>query len=283
MQTVYFILMHFINHLSISCKKYCYVLVISSLSFSVFAVTVENASCGGPSALLNLVNRPTIADSPCTMFAKKAEIELGYQYVTLFNNIGYAQNGPQAQFRLGLSELNEFTVLLPNYYGLSLPYSGWSGVSLGVKHELGHTRQWIATVETLLTPPSGGAAFGSPEVEAAFNGIVSYAPHDLFSVSFMLGVTTLVEPSILGGGRYESINPDLVLSYFPRENLSLYAEFYGQSKTLVGEGSGINCDAGFIYLVKPYMTLDLEYGQRISGFLGGFERYVGFGMAIVLN
>ncbi len=266
----------------INVWKLCWVFALSvGCNVNIFADTVTNP-CGGASMLLNIVNRPTVSDSACVVPLKDVVIEAGYQYQKLTHSGGVQQNFPQAQFRLGLPANNEFTVLLPNYIHQSKNSgSGLTATTVGLKHEIGYTQTWLGTVEALITLPSGSEAYGSKGTGAAFNGIVNYTFNPLFGLSFMLGVTSETESSLNGGGRFTSINPDLVLSYSATEKLLLYGEIYGQSKTGPSEGSGFNSDAGVIYLLTPKMTVDLEIGQRISGNLNGFNHYVGGGFSVM--
>ncbi|MDP1614929.1 MAG: transporter [Methylococcales bacterium] len=259
-------------------------LAILLLTTPLFADTIDNPGCSGPSALLNIIDRPSVADSPCVVPHKHLEVEMGYQYFSLINASGDAQGAPAAQLRIGLLNRTEFTVLLPTYTHFShLPYSGINSTTVGLKHELGYSKQWIATVESLLTLPGGSSALGTPELGAAFNGIVSYAPVPFFSASLMLGATTTAIPHVFGGGRYTSVNPDLVLTYYVTQTLLSYVEFYGQSRTGIGigSGSGVNADVGIVRLFTPDLTLDVAYFQRLNGALGNFERGVTMGLALM--
>jgi len=250
-------------------------------AFNVFADTIDNP-CGGASALLNIIDRPTVADSACVVPFRKAVIELGYQYQQLTHSAGHEQNFPEAELRLGLPANNEFAIILPNYIHQSMtPRSGYSATTLGIKHEIGYTQNWLAAVEALFTLPDGSAAFGNKGLGAAFNGIISYAFNPQCNLSFMLGGSTETQSSHDGGQRFTSINPDLVFTYAPSEKINFYGEVYGQSKTGPGEGSGFNFDGGFLYLVLPSFAIDLEVGQRISGNLGSFDHYISTGMGIM--
>jgi len=255
--------------------------VIQGMAFNAFADTIDDP-CDGASALLNIVDRPTVGDSACVVPTSKAVLELGYQYQQGTHSTGHQQNFPQAELRLGLPAHNEFVVLLPNYILQSMaPHSGYSATTVGIKHEIGYTQNWLAAAETLFTLPSGSTAFGSNGLGAAINAIVSYDINPKFNLTFMFGVTTATQSSHDGGQRFTSINPDIVLTYSATDRLQLYGEIYGQSKTGPGESSGFNFDGGFLYLVLPNAEIDLEIGQRMSGNLGGFNHYIGTGMAFM--
>jgi len=250
------------------------------MNSNIFADTTDDP-CGGPSALLNIVDRPTIGDSACVVPVKKAVLEFGYQYQKLSHAAGHQQNFPETEFRLGIPAHNELVILLPNYIHQSMiQRSGFSAATIGIKHEIGYTKNLVATVESLFTLPNGSAAFGNKGLGAALNGIASYTVNSVLNLTFMLGGSTETTSSADGGQRFTSINPDIVLTYSLNPKVDLYGETYGQSKTGPGAGSGFNFDGGIIYLLYPALTVDLEFGQRISGDLGGFDHYIGTGMAI---
>ena len=162
------------------------------------------------------------------------------------------------------------------------PHSGLTATTIGIKHEIGYTQNWLGTVEALFTLPNGSAAFGSKQMGTAINGIVSYNINSAFNLTFMFGGTSETESSFNGGQRFTSLNPDLVITYAATDKLQLYGETYGQSKTGPGQGSGFNADGGLLYLLIPNLEVDLEVGQRISGNLDGFEHYIGTGVGILL-
>jgi hypothetical protein len=250
------------------------------MAFTVFAETVDDP-CGGASALLNRVNRPTVTDSACVVPFKKAILELGYQYQQLTHSAGYQQNFPEAEWRVGLPVNNEFVLVLPNYIHQSMaPHSGFAATTMGIKHEIGYTKTWLAAAEALFTLPSGSTAFGSQDMGTVVNGIIDYTFNSTFSLSFMLGVATQTQSKLNGGQRFTSINPDMVLTYVLNPKINFFGEVYGQSKTGPGEGSGFNFDGGVLYLPLPNLEVDLEVGQRISGNLNGFNHYMGTGMSI---
>jgi hypothetical protein len=263
-------------------KKLLACFFIQSIALTAYA-DIINDPCGGPAALLNIANRPSAADSACVVPYKKMVLELGYQYMQLTHSLGHAQNFPEATFRIGLPANNELVILLPNEIRLSSePHSGSTATVIGIKHELGYNQRWIATIESLITLPNGSAEFGSKGIGIAINGIVSYSFNSDFNLTFMLGGSTATTASSAGGQRFNSINPDLVLTYSINPKLNLFGELYGQSKTNPGENSGFNADSGFLYLVSPSVMVDIEAGQRISGSLVGFDHYVGTGITLMI-
>jgi len=264
-------------------KLYLAIIVLYSVSFTAFADTIPNP-CAGPSALLNLVDRPTVGDSACAIPFKEAVLEAGYQYQWLTHSAGYEQNFPEAELRIGLPANNELSILLPNSIHQSkTSHSGSTATVLGLKHEIGYNRNWLGAAEIVITLPDGSSTFGSKGTGAALNGIVSYTINSAFNLTFMFGATTQTESSDNGGQRFNSLNPDLILTYSGIDKWQLFAEVYGQSKTGPHENSGFNADAGFLYLIKPNIEFDMEVGQRLSGNLNGFNHYIGTGFGILFS
>lgn len=250
-------------------------------SLNAFADTVTDP-CGGPAALFALVDRPTVGDSACVVPYRQAVLEVGFQYAQL-RPTGTGQNLPEAELRIGMPWNNEFVLLIPNYFHQSVaPESGFGPSTVGVKHEFGYTSQAVWTAEALFTLPSGSSAFGSHGLGAAVNGILAYNFTQQLTATGMLGVSSETQPGASGGQRFTSVNPDLVVSWLPVPVFEIYGEVYGQSNTSPYNGWGANFDGGIVYLLRSWVTVDVEIGQRLAGNLGGFNRYVGAGFAVFL-
>lgn len=251
--------------------------IFSAITFHASAEPIDNPCAG----LLSIVDRPTVGDSACVVPYKHIVLELGYQYQQLSQGAGQQQNFPEAEFRLGLPANNEFVFLPPNYIRQSMS-SGYTASTVGLKHQIGYNQHWLGAVEALVTLPSGSNNFGSDGTGAAFNGILSYTFNPQFNLTFMFGGSSQTLSRNDGGARFTSVNPDVVFTWTPKDKIDFYAEVYGQSKTGPDQGSGFNFDGGVVYLLFKNVAVDLEFGQRISGTLGGFNHYVGTGMAIQL-
>ncbi|MHB1949606.1 MAG: transporter [Gammaproteobacteria bacterium] len=262
-------------------RKLILSITLFSLSANVFADANDNP-CVGPIALLSIVNRPTAADSACVVPYKSVVLEMGYQYQKLTGR-GYQQNLPAADVRIGLPAKNELVIILPNYIKQSIaPRAGFAVSGFGIKHDLITNAKIQAAIESLFTLPSGSYAFGVKGLGTALNGILSYNMTSQLNFSFMFGVSTQTESRSAGGTRFTSFNPDLVVTYSLKNNLDIYGEVYGQTKTAPGQGSGFNFDGGLIYLACKNLTIDIEASQRINGKLGGFDHYIGTGLAILI-
>ncbi len=243
--------------------------------------------CGGPSALLSLLDRPTFSDSACAVPPGKAVLELGYQHADVRGEGGgRADNYPQAEVRFGLPGRNEFKVLASSYTSQrsgirEAASSGLSATAIGFKHELGYDSQWLGSVEAVVTLPSGNDAFGSRGLGAAFSGIVAYSVTEQNGLSLHLGASSQTDPVSAGGGRFTSFNHFLTATWDPAERLQFYGEVYGQTKTARDQGAGYNFDGGIQYLVSRWWEVDLEGGVRLTGDLGGFTHYFGAGMGFL--
>lgn len=266
--------------MSVMNIKYLYLLLFT-ININVYA-DPDNNPCSGSSALLNIVNRPTVADSACIVPFGKGVFEAGYQATQSKLPTGFIKNFPGASFRVGVSGNSEVVIVLPTYINPSrVPYHGFTTTTVGIKHEIASNTTWVISAEALFTPPSGSESFGNNGLGTAVNGIIAYNFTPSFSFSFMFGATSATQSILAGGQRFSSFNPDLVLTYSVTPKLNLFGEIYGQSKTSPTNDRGLNADGGFLYLIQPNMVLDIEYGQYISGNLGDFKNYVGAGFSAI--
>ena len=248
------------------------------------------SQCSGPSALLALLDRPTIGDSSCVVPQGMTVLEAGATLGRLYPGpAGALDTGPNLELRWGLPGNSEFVWLPPNFqYQRSEARSGvrartehgFGATTAGIKHEFGASRHWQWTAETLVTLPSGDGRFGSHGLGGALNAIVSYSSGPL-GVSLMLGVSSQTEPTDAGGGRYQSFNPDFVVTWQTGPALQFYAEAYGQTHAGYRLGWGADFDGGVQYLLGRRLEVDLEEGVRLQGMLGGFSRYTGVGLGLL--
>ncbi len=243
--------------------------------------------CAGPSGLLGLLDRPTIADSSCVVPDGKEVLEAG---ITAGNLPGVpggvVDTLPNLELRFGLPDQSEFVWLPPNYQYLSVngvpqTLSGFGVTTIGLKHVLSTTQHWQWTAEALATLPSGDAEFGSNGVGGAANAIVSYSSNGPLGVSFQMGVSSQTEPTLAGGQRYTSFNPDLVVTWLWNSRLQFYGEIYGQSSSGYDQGWGTDADGGIQYLINRNFEVDLEEGVSVQGNLGGFSNYTGAGLGVL--
>jgi hypothetical protein len=251
-----------------------YFILFFTLVFPIVAIGSNNTPCDGAN-----IDRPSASDSACVTPDKAVILESGYEKLALLGG-GTQQNFPEAFFRFGLAHQFEFNIFLPNYIQQTVfPYKGYEPSTLGIKHQIGANTQWVIAVDGYLILPSGSANFGNERAGGVFNGLFSYNITSEISLSGMFGVSSQTQSINAGGRRYNSFNPDLVLTW-SKEKISIYAEIYGESKIGPQGGSGFNADGGILYLIKKNIVIDLEAGHRISGALDEFSHYVGAGISI---
>lgn len=234
------------------------------------------------SSLLSVINRPTFSDSVCVVKTGRVLVESGIEYQSLYPIIGQELNLPEAAIRFGLPKSNEIEFLLPNYIDQGRLGKGSQAAELVFKHQFPYTKKWVYAWETIGILPSGTSNFGSEGLGLGFGGLVSYAINDKLSLSFNLDVVTQTTSVDEGGQRFTNLDPFLVVAWQFNDAFQWYAEVYGQSKTGPNQGAGFNADTGFQYLITKDVEVDIEYGHRLSGFLSGYEEFVGVGGAVRL-
>ena len=249
-----------------------------------------NDLCSSESDISFLVNRPANAVSPCTVKKGHFLTESGYQR-RHWSTGGNADVFPITQIRLGLPKTNEIYAYIPFYVGNHAhPFAGSTTTAIGGKHEFWQNNQIIFSVDGYLLLPGGTANYSTPTVGEHVNGIISYTINTQWNLLFMLSVfhqsgqSTQGQASSASGPSlyYTGVGPDLVLSYVFTPKMTMYAEFFGQNKVSPNLGSGFNADAGLVLSVRKNLTVDVEFGTRLSGQLGTLNNYVGFGGAIQL-
>ena len=247
-------------------------------------------SCGGPSGFLAVIDRPTAEDSGCVVPQGRSDIEAGATAGNLYPAPGgKVYTLPNLALRWGLPDNSELVWLPPNFQHQSIngaPGSpeatlrGFGPTTIGIKHVLGYSEHWQWTAEVLAILPSGDSMFGSHGVGGALNAIVGYGNGPL-GVSLMVGATSQTEPTAAGGQRFESFNPDLVVTWASTSRVQLFGEIYAQSHSGYLQGWGTNADGGLQWLVTPDLVVDVEEGVRIQGSLGGFSHYTGVGLGLM--
>lgn len=262
-------------------KNILFIIVISLWVNGANAGLHNTNPCDG---LLALVNRPTGADSACVVPSGNVVTEMGYEYQTLHPQNGWLTFYPQLSLRFGLPKDFELFILPPNYTHLRQPdytTGGLSTMTIGAKHQFGYYQdKWLISAEALLILPGGSAGFGSAHLGATTNAIIDYSFNQALSAMLLLGVTSQTLPVNVGGGRFFSIDPDLILCWQPINSINLYGEVYGQTKTAPNQGAGWNTDVGLLYLLNKHVEVDFEAGRRISGNLAQLNYFVGAGFAI---
>lgn len=251
--------------------------------------SVTNDPCAGPSAMLALLDRPTIADSACSVKPHRIVLEIGYD-----NQITHEPSGqrlvdyPQAEWRYGLPHGWEAKVFWPNFNELT-PLSaaggtnkGLSDAGIGVKKEFGYFGNWVFAADTRIDFQTGAEPFTNGGTQVTVNGIASYNVTPQFGLAGQLGVARLAQRD--AGGRtqyYYTLEPMVVASYSFFGRLQLYGEVYGATKA----GANTNqseywFDGGVQYLVTPQVEVDVEEGIALSGPQGASAHYFGLGFGL---
>src|SRR5574340_911697 len=130
------------TRLSLSYTAGTSIVLLALVAASGMASAEEAISdpCSGPSALLAVLDRPTVSDSACVVAKGHAVLEAGFQHANLRGG-GTADNYPEAEVRIGLPGSNEFVLLPPNYNQQrtrgfqARETDGFSALTFGLKHE----------------------------------------------------------------------------------------------------------------------------------------------------
>lgn len=238
---------------------------------------------GGVNQLLTLVDRPSIAYSPCTVPKQLILIESGYNYAQVIprNN---AHIVPQTEIRIGIMNNSEIDIFPPQYiYQFPIKASGFTSSSIGLKHVAYYDEHQLITLQGYITPSSGSDYYGTRSTGFLINAIYNYGFDSGVSISTLAGLLSSADSPNQDNQRFYSFNPIVVLGWSLSDKLAPYIELYGQSKTASNEGWGLSMDTGFNYLVAKNLTVDMEYGQSISGGISGIKRYIGAGFVLLIG
>ncbi len=229
--------------------------------------------------ILAVFRRPTVISSACTTPLGKYTFEGGLQYNEYLHE-SYGLQLPQAKVRIGLPGRNEVTVIFPNENTSNQTASGLSASQFSVKHNIFYNDHWNTAIRGVFIPASGSKIYGTAHNGYTLNGIIAYRIHS-FNLSGMLGYSSYVTSAANGGKRYNTVSPDVSLSWQANEVLQLYAEIYGQLNTAPNKGPGYNTDAGFLFLLTKNLAADIEMGHRLSGSLNNTKVYYGAGLSVL--
>lgn len=231
-------------------------------------------------SVINLADRPTFAYGACVMPKSTSMLEYGAKHFKLLRE-GESNYLPDAEYRLGLGWRTELDINPPNYYFQSLdPVSGFGYVSAGLKSLIYDNGTFVLSVEGFIIPPSGHYYFGAPAFQGGGNIITQYNFSSKWSMAVVLGMASYGQRNEIEFQNYKTISPDIALSYMLTENLVVYGEFFGQTRSSMDRGFGLIFDTGLIYQLFSWATVDIEFGQRVLGELNNAAHYIGLGSAI---
>ncbi|PJD93063.1 MAG: hypothetical protein CK424_03420 [Legionella sp.] len=234
--------------------------------------------------MFSLINRPSNIDSPCTIPSSQLMIEGGYQHRTLVGDQGSAANlFPSIELRFGLPKATEFFTYLPSVIDSPLDVNqGVTGTTLGLKHEFFFTESFVATMLAELYPSSGSYYVGVQSPGTKVSLLIEKNVTSIVSVTGMLSFLYQGQSGSQQDVQYTALMPDVLISVALNPSVMLFTEVYGQTKVSPTLGSGFNVDGGLLFLVAENATIDVEASHRLSGYLGGFNAYVGIGGTIKL-
>lgn len=251
------------------------------LSFSL-RVYADEFVCDDLS-VLNLADRPTFAYGACIVPKSSSMLEYGAKHFKLLGG-GETNYLPDAEYRLGLGWHTELDVNPPNYFSQSLdPKAGFGYVSAGLKSLIYDNGAFVLSVEGFVIPPSGHYYFGSPAFQGGANIITQYNFSSKWSLAMVLGMASYGQRNEIEFENYKTFSPDVALSYMLTDQLVLYGEFFGQSRSGLNKGLGVIFDTGFIYQLFSWATVDIEFGQRVVGELNNAAHYIGVGSALMFD
>ena len=260
-----------------------FLLLVSYLLLPIAYASNVPPACSGDNTMIALIDRPSVAYSPCTVPDKTLFVESGYAY-QLLTPSGYAHNIPQTELRFGLPHNTEIDVFPPNYFEQNQPpEKGFGSTLIGMKHALFFNEHQLLTLQGYISPPSGNQYFGTSTVSYLLNAIYNYNFDSGIGVSTTLGFASNSSSRASPTNNFYTFNPLIDIGWSFTDNLGGYLEFYGQSKTALNQGWGVSVDGGLILLAAKNITLDLSCGQRITGYLDGVDHYFEAGFVVALN
>lgn len=263
--------------------RYCLGLFFLSLFIATpCCAETRDYPCNSP-GVMELTDRGTVTDTPCVVPTNKVLVEGGYRYQRIESS-SQLQTYPQTTVALGLPKQFELFVGVPDYNQQSNPHaSGLSATTAGIKHEVTSGSNWVASIQGIVTIPSGSQVFGSSKTGETINAILvrELTPKIIFASMF--GGSRIADSSENGGRYYTSFNPSISLIYALTDPLNVFIEVFGQSKTAPDLGSGFMANAGLLYQFKKNAIFDLEIGQRIQGNLFDIQQSVGAGVTLLIS
>ncbi len=239
--------------------------------------------CRGPSALLAMLNRPTIGYSTCAVRDGRSVLEEGYQNTALGDGRALVQF-PQGFERFGVGGGWEIDAFGPAYNAIAgdaraQGLSDWGG---GFKYQLPMRDALQLAVDGLYTPPNGTAAFSAGGASAIVNLDAAYPISPVFGIGTTLAIerTAAREPG--GLMRYTVFQPSIVLTAATPAS-QLYFEYVASSNVGPGLGGRAFVDYGIQQLIGARVELDAEVGSTFTANRALRFHYLGVGIGLELG
>jgi hypothetical protein len=236
-------------------------------------------------AVINLINRPTLASSPCAVSTNHVLVESGYaNVVSTGPEAGVAANYPQAVIRIGTFDPKfEFDIFAPNYTHSSLGgANGWSDFAVGTQFNLGQSDDAVWGGGAIVWIPTGDRAFtaGGAQFTGDFNWVYNLGP--------VLGLFGTESVNALSNLRPNG-NAQSYFAFIPSNGISaglsassvLYGEYTYYSQVSAAPGSKSLFDFGYEQGLGSHIVLDVEYGFSPPGPSGQKQHYVGAGLSFM--
>lgn len=206
-------------------------------------------------ALSNVVTRPTVTNSVCTVEPDHVLLETGYSNVTAGNGGGATATFPQAQLRIGTDVKHlEVDVQAPSEIR-SGGIHGIGDAGGGLKYLFGYSSRMQYGAQLTVSVPTGDSAFsaGAAQTTAALNGSLALSP--VFSLTSSQNFARLAA----GGVQYDSYMPTLTLSASLPHSLTAFAESAYFTNALGPKTATRNqYIGGLSYDLTPRLQVDLE-------------------------
>jgi hypothetical protein len=236
-------------------------------------------------SIIDLINRPTLASSPCAVSTNHVLVESGYANVaSTGSGAGVAANYPQAVIRIGTFDPKfEFDIFAPNYTHSNLGgVKGWSDFAVGTQFNLGHNDKAVWGGGALVWIPTGDRAFsaGTVQFTGDFNWVYNLGP--VFGLFGTESINALGNPGPSGSPQsYFAFIPSTGISAGLSASSVLYGEYTYFSQVSAAPGSKSAFDFGYEQGVGSHIVLDVEYGFSPPGPNGQKQHYVGAGLSFM--
>jgi hypothetical protein len=245
---------------------------------------VPSDPCG---SISSLVDRPTVATSPCTVRPHHALFENGWtNTVTTGPGGGNAATYPQSFLRVGTNDAHlEFAFGPPSFNRSSVGGSligGWSDINLGAKYELGYNSKAVWGVGAIVSVPTGNHAFSAGHATYSSDLNWTYAFNSTWSLAGTVSANALSAYNAAGIAQsYFAWIPSVVLTASLPQNSSLFAEYTYYSRTAPSAGAKSLIDVGYTRDLGSNVQLDVEYGDSPTLLDAQTQHYVGAGLSFL--
>jgi len=271
----------FYRQTSISIGKEGFIMRNSVLAFIILlACSTSTAYADDACApLSNVVSRPTVTNSACTVSPNHVLFENGYLNNTADTG-GNSVSYPQTLIRIGTSIPRlEVQAQAPSLNRVNGQHGDGDGdVGAGLKYLLKDNARYQISSQINLTLPTGDTAFTAKNTQTAIALNGAYA----ISSRWTLATTQSIQENSVAGARYQSYVPSLVLSSSLPHNSAGYLE-YALITHANGPGTGTRNQyiLGALHDIGYRLQIDVEdiYSPTIST---GKYNGIGFGVSYLL-